>query len=843
MFTTKLGKLIVVDDETDTLTPLCDLFSEWGYEVKGFTSGEEALKALKDKDCDLLLTDLVMPEMDGIEVMKAAMEIDPLLVCIIITGQGTIQTAVEAMKTGAFDYILKPMDWKILKTVLSRAMEVRRLRKSEKKYRTIVEDQTELVCRFLPGEILTFVNDAYCRYFNKKQEELLGQSFMTLIPEEDRDKVRKHLTLLSPESPVSTYEHRVISPGGEIRWHHWTNRVFFDEKGNIIGYQSVGCDITERKKAEDRLRESEEQYRELVENINDIIYFVDSNGVITYISPPVKAELGYDPSEIIGRNFNEFIHKEDLQRTIKQFEKILSGHIEPSEYRIMTKSGGVRWVHTSSRSVYKDNVAVGFQGVMTDITERKLAEKALKASEEKYRLLIENANEAIIVAQDRMLKFTNLKTSEFTGYSEKELTSIPFEHFIHPDDRESVLKNHTKRLRGEKIPDIYSFRIVDKDSNIKWMNISAVLITWEGRPASLNFLSDITERKKAEQELRASEERFRSLADATFEGIVFHKEGILLRANNQFYKIYGYKPDELIGKNIIQILVAHESRAFMIKQIIGGETGPYESIGLRKDGTRFPVEIRARQMELGGQKIRVATVIDISEHKQREEQLKKSYKKLRDLASRLSEVEEAERKQLAQELHDQVGQNLTALGINLNILPSLLPAKYKTKINARIKDMHILLENTVDSIRNVMAELRPSVLDDYGLMAAIRWYSEKFSSRTNMAVEVHGKEPSPRLVTLEETTLFRIIQEALTNAAKHSRASKIKISFSKTKDVIKLIISDNGTGFNPETVYKMKKQTVWGLSTIKERADAMGGELQIKSAPGKGTKIIVEIKR
>src|SRR4030042_1560185 len=314
MFTTKLGKLIVVDDETDTLTPLCDLFSEWGYEVKGFTSGEEALKALKDKDCDLLLTDLVMPEMDGIEVMKAAMEIDPLLVCIIITGQGTIQTAVEAMKTGAFDYILKPMYWKILKTVLSRAMEVRRLRKSEKKYRTIVEDQTQIVCPFLPGEILTFVNDAYCRYFNKKQEELLGQSFMTLIPEEDRDKVRKHLTLLSPESPVSTYEHRVISPGGEIRWHHWTNRVFFDEKGNIIGYQSVGCDITERKKAEDRLRESEEQYRELVENINDIIYFVDSNGVITYISPPVKAELGYDPSEIIGRNFNEFIHKEDLQR-------------------------------------------------------------------------------------------------------------------------------------------------------------------------------------------------------------------------------------------------------------------------------------------------------------------------------------------------------------------------------------------------------------------------------------------------------------------------------------------------------------------------------------------------
>ncbi|MDP2753517.1 MAG: response regulator, partial [Nitrospirota bacterium] len=122
------GRLLVVDDEIDTLSPLCDLFTEWGYGVKGFASGKEALEVIKEEDFDVLFADLVMPEMDGIELMKAATEINPHLVCVIITGQGTIQTAVEAMKVGAFDYVLKPLDWKMLRLILSRAIEMRRLR-------------------------------------------------------------------------------------------------------------------------------------------------------------------------------------------------------------------------------------------------------------------------------------------------------------------------------------------------------------------------------------------------------------------------------------------------------------------------------------------------------------------------------------------------------------------------------------------------------------------------------------------------------------------------------------------------------------------------------------------
>jgi PAS domain S-box-containing protein len=254
MIKSKSGRLMIVDDEIDLLTSLCDILSEIGYETVGFTSGKDALKALKERDFDLLLTDLMMPEMDGIALLRAALEMDPHLVGIIITGQGTIHTAVEAIKIGAFDYVLKPFRLKSLDMTLTRAMRLHQLKESEEKYRSIVEDQTELVCRFLPGGLLTFVNEAYCRYFGKKREELIGNSFMTFIPDEDQEQVERHFMFINMENPVAKYEYRVISPNGEICWQQWTNRAIFDKQGNLIEFQAVGSDITERKRMEEELR-------------------------------------------------------------------------------------------------------------------------------------------------------------------------------------------------------------------------------------------------------------------------------------------------------------------------------------------------------------------------------------------------------------------------------------------------------------------------------------------------------------------------------------------------------------------------------------------------------------
>jgi two-component system cell cycle sensor histidine kinase/response regulator CckA len=226
------------------------------------------------------------------------------------------------------------------------------------------------------------------------------------------------------------------------------------------------------------------------------------------------------------------------------------------------------------------------EALQAEIVDRKRAEEALKESEEKYRLLIENANETILVAQYGMLKFANRKAAELTGYSNEELISIPFVDFIHPADRDMVLNNHMRRLRGEKVAEVYPFRIVDKQGTIRWVEIDAILIYWEGKPATLNFLSDITQRKQTEEALRESEQRYRALAESARDFIfIVDRHGYVQYVNNFGAKEIGYSQEEIIGKNIEEIFPPEisERQKNNIKTMI--ESGTSLNV---EDFTSFP---------------------------------------------------------------------------------------------------------------------------------------------------------------------------------------------------------------------------------------------------------------
>jgi signal transduction histidine kinase len=210
---------------------------------------------------------------------------------------------------------------------------------------------------------------------------------------------------------------------------------------------------------------------------------------------------------------------------------------------------------------------------------------------------------------------------------------------------------------------------------------------------------------------------------------------------------------------------------------------------------------------------------------------------------RLVEVQETERRDLANELHDLVGQKLTALNINLNIVKMESAASTSAQVGARLDDSLKLVEETIESIRDVMMTLRPAVLDDYGLPAVLRWYVEQFIRRTGVPTTVFEQGSPGRLPLVAEETLFRIAQEALGNAAKYARAAKVTVTLDTEPEVTRLTIADDGCGFDPLACEPPAKGHGWGLMIMRERAATIGAQLTVESAPGHGTRVIVTVRQ
>jgi PAS domain S-box-containing protein len=273
----------------------------------------------------------------------------------------------------------------------------------------------------------------------------------------------------------------------------------------VVGYRNVGRDITDSKRAEEALRESEEKYRDLVENISDAIYELDADGRVTYMSPIVEEVSGYSPSEIVGRPFTEFVHPEDVPALVERFRKALSGEPEPIEYRLPLKSGEIRWYHSFGQPIFEGERIVGFRGVQTDITERKRAEEALRESEGRYRGLIEASPDAIalsdLMTNIIMVNEQNAKILGFDG--PEDMIGLRSFDFIAPEDQERAVKNTRKTLETGTVRNA-EYTLLRKDGTRFPAELSAsVIVDTAGNPVAFTAVTrDITERKVAEEALK-----------------------------------------------------------------------------------------------------------------------------------------------------------------------------------------------------------------------------------------------------------------------------------------------------------------------------------------------------
>lgn len=255
------------------------------------------------------------------------------------------------------------------------------LRKSEARYRAIIEDQEELIRRFTPDGTLTFVNRAFCRYFNKTADELLGLNFIQLIPPEDHDTVREQILMLTPAEPVAQAERRFISSDGTVRWQQWINRAIFDEASQIIEYQSVGRDITAKKQVEQKLQESEARYRAIVEDQEELIRRFTPDGTLTFVNRAFCRYFDKKPDDLLGLNFIHLIPPEDHKTVWLQIARLTPAEpVAQAERRFIGPDGKVRWQHWINRAIFNEaGQIIEYQSVGRDITTQKEAE--IKISE------------------------------------------------------------------------------------------------------------------------------------------------------------------------------------------------------------------------------------------------------------------------------------------------------------------------------------------------------------------------------------------------------------------------------------------------------------------------------
>ena len=420
-------------------------------------------------------------------------------------------------------------------------------------------------------------------------------------------------------------------------------------KENISVLQTAASYIArviDAKQKAEALRLSEERYRSFVECSQEGIFIIDHAYRIIYANEELTHISGYSFEDVIGQDFRKYLDDESQRLAVDRYIRRQRGENVPSRYElnIVHKDGEKRKVEISSTVIENSAGNVETMCQVLDITERKRADEALQESEEKYRTLVENAAEAILIAQDGMLKFVNHAATEIIGYSEQELRFSPFLEFIHPDDRKMVGERHLRRLKGDVSLPRYTFRLINKDGRIKWVEIDAVLVTWKGKPATLNFLSDITERKRAEEALRRAEEDFRRSLDESPLGIrIVSAEGETLYANRAILDIYGYDVIEELKSTPVKNRYTPESYAeyqLRKKKRMNGEehSSEYEISIVRKMGEIRRLRVFRKEILWNGQKQFQAIYQDITERKKAEEKLRETLGGLRNALGGIIQV-------------------------------------------------------------------------------------------------------------------------------------------------------------------------------------------------------------
>ncbi|MEW6291588.1 MAG: PAS domain-containing protein, partial [Thermodesulfobacteriota bacterium] len=482
---------------------------------------------------------------------------------------------------------------------------------------------------------------------------------------------------------------------------------------------------------------------------------------------------------------------------------------------------------------------VGLIEIARNVTGKMQAEKALRENEEKLAGIVDSITDLMIMVDEH---FNILWANDLAvNFCRRDLVGEKCYAAYHKKNAicaSCIVKECFKD--GE----VHEFQteIVGADGEMRvfWGTVSVAARYEDGRPrVVVEFLRDITDRKKAERDIKLLKQKMEFILGATKTGLdIIDSQFNIRYIDPEWKKLYGDPTgrrcyEYFMGKNEMcpgcGIPEALKTKAITVTEEI-----------LVKENNR-PVQVTTIPFQDETGEWLVAEVnADITERKKVENRLAKQKAELQHLSRRLVETEESNRRSITRELHDKLGQQLTALGINLHILEKSAWIAQDSSMTRRLSDSNILLGEMTEHVRDIMAELRPPVLDDYGLDATMRWYGGLFSQRTGIKVGVFAQD-LPRFSMAIELALFRVVQEALTNVAKHSGAREVEIHCLVDEGILQLEITDNGKGIAVQENNEDGGPGM-GLISMRERMRAFGGSLRVESFPGGGVSVVAEVR-
>jgi PAS domain S-box-containing protein len=595
--------------------------------------------------------------------------------------------------------------------------------------------------------------------------------------------------------------------------------------------------VIAKKKAE----LAEEKYTELYDFAPVGYFTLSHNGEILHTNLRAAQMLGKERSRLINGHFVTFVNK-DAQNVFITFlkEVFLGGSLTNCEVLLSKDANSLHVLLTGIISENREQCLV----TATDITERKLLEYTLRENEERLRLALRATNDVVwdwdIVNDSQRWNEAGTKVFGWTEIVERPVSAAWWVERVHPDDRQRVEKGFYEVLTNNTIDkwnDEYRFSKAD-GTYTDVLDRGYILRDNQGKAIRMiGAMLDISNRKQAEWALLLEKENFRISLDNSPLGVrIVSAEGNTIYANQSLLDIYGYKSLKELQTTPLKERYTKESYAEAQKRKLKREGGDllestYEISIVRKNGETAHLKVHRKKVLWDGIWQFQIVYEDITNSMIREKELEESHEQLEQLNFYLQKIKEEERRHIARELHDELGQALTSIKIDLGNL-KMCTGDNKI-LKSKIEKTTELVSDSIGFVKRLTSELRPHILDDLGLISAIKWYTSEYEQRTGIKIRLNIDEKTT-YEKKSELIIFRILQESLTNIARHSQAKNIIISISERNKDKLIKIKDNGIGFST-TATKHGKS--FGLLNMKERAKEIGGTLAIESEPGYGTTI------